>query len=561
MATINPPVIGTEDGIEPIRDENAPWRMWGLKDIFVGTIGSRRFVPKVNDYVIQPTTYETWIVLSVNPVTLIPELMPIRPFGSSTEPSREDILFGVGPGTQAQLLRVYLNRNTYPYRLTVDTHCFVGGSAMAHAVIYKNGDPTIGGEPVSKMYDNSGNFLGVEVPLELVALDTHDINSSIKIVQECYCNEEIPDGEPLLVVFYSADGIPRSKATLLCENTTYIRGIDIQRKFVTNISLESPWISGDANVIKFPLNIPTDALDLKGVVQYNDGSRLRLPVDGTKFSLAGMDGYLSSIPGEQFDAALIYSLSAEEISYAGQGMYVDRVVTAPYTIITEVIEPGYTVKLFMYPFWNATNSSYRMRYWLYNMSRNSHVEVTDYVKYAASIGGFDPRLWGVKQRLQVNLNLRDISPNYKPMIHTQMFDVTLFGIPSDNDTPWTVSNQLSPSVPPYGINIKAVFRSPNVFNLSSIFTTKEDWIKAYYDNTDPIVDRRTEVYNPVPAHFWVSTNDGVDWTQYFLNDSWDKDLTSRTPLTLYQNILLRFTRPVGLQTADLAIAAVTVQPD
>lgn len=559
MSTYNAAPVYGSDNVQPLRNENDKWEMWAITDVYVGLEGKDRFVPKVNDYVIRPQTYETWIVRSVDPVTLIPALEPIRPYGMSAEMSQEDILFGVGPGTQAQLLRVYVNRNTFPYRLTVDTHCFVGGAAMAYAVIYKNGDPAVGGEPVSRMYDNSGNFIGVEVPLEVVALDSHT-NHSIKIVSECFCNEDIQDGTPLYVVFYSADNVPRSKAMLLAENTSYIRGLDIQRKFVTNISLESPWLSAsDSNVLKFPLNVPLNALDLVGVVNYNTGQPLRLPVDGTKFQMAGLDGYISSIPGEQFDLALIYNLSANEVSYGGQGVYVDRKVTAPYSVITEVVEPGYTVKLFMYPFWNAVSRSYRMRYWLYNMARNSHEEVTELIAYSVEQGAFDPRLYGVKQRLQVNLNLRKVSASFKPMIHTQMFEVTLFGEPQDTDTPWIVSNNLSMPTIGFGRGIYCTPVGGLYYTLSSGISDKNEWIKSFYENTNPITDPRSEVYAPIPTDFWVSTNNGEDWTQFNLDDSWNQTLTSTTVLNLYDSVLIRFTRPSDVGAMDLSICAATIR--
>lgn len=557
--TITPPILGT-DNYQPIHDENAPWRMWGLYDIYVGKEGKNRYVPKVNDYVVRPETYETWRVASVDPVTLIPTLVAIRPFGTSSEMSEQDVLFGVGPGTQAQLLRVYINRNTYPYRMTVDTHCFVGGSKMAYAVIYKNGAPEVGGEPVSRMYDNSNEFIGVEVPLELVTLDTHT-NQSLKIVSECYCNEDIPDGEPLYIVFYSADNVPRSKSILLAENTSYIRGLDIQRRFVTSISLESPWLSAsDSNMLKYPLNIPTNALDLVGVVNYNTGEPLRLPVDGTKFSMAGLDGYLSSIPGEQFDLTLIYNLSPGEISYGGQGVYVDRKVTAGYSVTTEIVEPGYTVKLYMYPFWDSATASYRLRFWLYNLARNTRQEVTDYIAYSVDQGAFDPRLFGVNQRLQVNLNLRKVSPSYKPMIHTQMFEVTLFSTPQDTTTPWVVHNQMSPNMPGFGRATYAVRSGVSNFTLKSGFNTKQEWLQAFYYNTNPLVDTSSEVYAPVPTHFWTSFDNGTTWTQYFIDDSWDKVLTSSKAVTLYSNVLIRFTKPYLTSTMELAFAAAVIRP-
>lgn len=552
------------EGYNPIYDENDTFRWWAIDDIWMGVTavrpdGKPRYVAKVNDYVIRPTTFETWRVESVDQETLIPKLTPISPYGSSGEMSQQDILFGVGPGTQAQLLRVYVNRTTYPYKLTVDTHCFVGGTANAYAVIYRGGDPTMGGEPVSRMYDNSGNFMGSEVPLELVALDSHQ-NHSIKIVQECWTTTDLPDGEALTVIFYSSDNIPQSKSMLLAENTTYIRGLDIQRKFVTNISLESPWLSkADPNVLQYPLNIPVNALDLVGVVQYSDGTRLKLPVDGTKFSMLGLDNYISSIPGEKFDTVLSYALDEGEISYAGQGMYVNRTVTAPYSVITQPIEPGYTVKLFPYPLWNVSTGTYRLRYWLYNLARNTVRDVTDLVMYSADRPAFDPFAFGVRQRLQVNLNLRKVSNAYNPLIHTQMFDLTLLGRPVDVDTPWIINTQLSQGMPGYGLKTYATRMDTNRFFVNGGYDKLDDWLRAYYYNSEPLVDRRSEVLPPTPTHFWVSLDYGETWDQYFIEDSWNALLYSKKEVKLYDTVMIRFTRPGTNGPIELSIGAMAIR--
>lgn len=552
--TVNVP---TTDNFQPIWDENAPWRMWGIDDIFVGLEGKNRFVPKVNDYVINPLTAETWRVESVDLITYIPTLVKVN-FGQS--PEDPDILFGVGPGTQAQLLRVYINKASYPYRATVDTHCFIGGAFNNYAVIYKNGDPTIGGEPISKIFDSSGNFVSTNVPLEMVALDTHT-NHAIKVVQQFHVTEDIPDGEPMTVVFYTADGVPTSKAILLVENTTYIRGLDVQRKFVTGISLESPWLSAsDANVLKFPLNIPLNGLDLVGVVHYNTGMPLKLPVDGTKFRLDGIDGYISSIPGEKFDLSLVYNLSQDEIGYAGQGVYVDRVVTQPYSVVTEVVEPGYTVKLFMYPFFDDVLNGYRLRFWLYNLSRNSYQEVTQHITYNPGLPAFESRGYGFTQRLQANLNLRKVSMAYKPMIHTQMFEVTLFSDPDETITPWTVTPQISALNKVYGRELFVQRKSSTVFNLSSGFADRQEWFDAFYRNTVPLVDRRVEVNAPDPSYVEVSLDNGATWVSYYIADSWDADITTDKTLTLYTNVLLRFAKPLATGQMELSIAAATLRP-
>lgn len=563
MAT-NAPVTGM-DGHNPIYDENSTWRQWGIDDVWLGSNGLNlnglpRFVAKVNDYVIRPTTHEQWRVVAVDQITLVPKLEPTSPYTGGGTMTEDEILFGVGPGSQAQLLRVYINNSFNPPKMTVDTHCFVGGSANAYAIIYRGGDPSMGGEPVSRMYNNSGGFLGVEVPLQSVVMDSHD-TSLLKIVQECWTNAVIEDGEALTVVFYSSGGIVQSKAMLLAENTTYIHGPDIQRKFVTGISLESPWMSSsDPNVLQYPLNIPANAVGMMGVVNYSSGPPLKLPVDGTKFSMLGMDGFISSIPGEKFDLVLRYALSEDELSYAGQGMYVDRFVTEPYSVVTLPIEPGYTLKLFPYPFWDDALQGYRLKFWMYNLARNSYQEVTDLIQYSTERPGFDPRGWGLQQRMQVNLNLRKVSSAYMPMIHTQMFDVTLFGPPQESDTPWLVNTQLSPGTPGFGRAVYAKRIDQNQFYINGGYDKKEDWLKAYYYDSEPIVDRRSEGYAPEPTDFWVSGNMGATWTRYFLDDSWKSLIRVQNLVENYKSILIRFTRPGTSGPIELSMAALTIRP-
>lgn len=550
-------VVGT-DGANPIRDDTGLWRWWSLSQIYVGREGANRYVPKIDDYVIRPATFQVWIVTFVDPITLIPTLAEIRPWGMSSSLDTQDILFGVGPGTQAQLLRVYLNTASYPYTLTVDTHCLVGGSLNSYAILYKGGDPSLGGEPVSALYDNTGNFLGVQIPLETVHLDTHD-NSVLKTVRQCKTTKLMSDGEVITVIFYSADGIVQSKAQLLLENTTMVRTVDASQKYVTNISLRSPWLSAaDENTLSYPLNIPANALGLMGVVHYSDGSELELAVDGSKFSLFGIDGYLSSIVGEKQDLTLCYVLSPGEYSIAGQGMQVDGRVTQRYQLITQDVQPGYTVKLFPYPVWDSVMQGYRLKWWLLNLDRNIIDDVTNYVELATDTGGFDPQGYGYVQRKQANLNLRRVSAVYKPMIHTQIVEITLFGRPGAVDTPWLVSNQPSPNTPAYGREVYVARISANQVNLSGARADAAAWLQEYYSLTYPLIDRRSEINAPTPSHVQVSVDNGANWTEFFISD-WNKDLTITGNVTVSGTAWLKWVKKGVGGDIILSISAAVIK--
>lgn len=121
-------VVGI-DGVVPIYDPDARWCWWSINEIFrEGTPGQGRYVPKVDDYVIDPDTFTTWKVTSLDNDTLYPTMVQIRPANMSFSISETDVLFGVGPGTQSDTYRAYLDKSVTPYVLNVDRRLKIGGT-------------------------------------------------------------------------------------------------------------------------------------------------------------------------------------------------------------------------------------------------------------------------------------------------------------------------------------------------------------------------------------------------------------------------------------------------
>ena len=121
-------VVGSVDGVVPIYDPEGLWRIWDINVLWQGEYGSNRFVPRQNDYVIDPMTFETWIVDHLDPVTLVPTLRAIKPAGMNYSLSEDDVLFGVGPGSDAETYRAYLNDSVYPHTLAVDQRLKIHGT-------------------------------------------------------------------------------------------------------------------------------------------------------------------------------------------------------------------------------------------------------------------------------------------------------------------------------------------------------------------------------------------------------------------------------------------------
>lgn len=552
-------VVGI-DGHSPVYQPESRWCWWGLHEIYQGERGRQAngqpyYVPKVKDYVIDADTFTTWIVMHIDPVTLIPRLQQIRPANMAFEFEEHDVLFGVGPGTQADTYRVYLDTTVLPHVLAVDARLKVAGSMASYVKLFRGSDLSGSGQVVSRLYDASGAVLTDRVPLELVALDSHS-NYAIRCVSVCYTNIPMNDGEIVTAVVYNDAGHVVSKRQLLVENTGFIRGVNASQRYVSHISLESPFLSPTLDhVIEYPLNVPIHALNLMGVVHYSDGSRLRINVDGHRFRIFGLDQFVSTIIGQKIELVLSYTLSPNETAY-GVAAVENRCITEPYSLVVVEPNPSLAVKVFGYPTWIDDAVGYRMQFWMLNLDRNLLFNVTPHVRFAANTGPYDPRGFGYLQRKAITLNLSDVSGSFMPMIHTQLMDIVLH-LPNGRATPWTVSHEAIGERPVYGDGLIAIRGAPDktMFRLDHGCETQEEWLERYYRQTYPLIDRYRESRPPTPSHFEVRYQ---HHSAYYTVSEWNTALTLGIELPLYSTVLIRFYRQQALSQMELSVAAVLV---
>jgi len=520
--TISSNIAGI-DGIVPIYQPNLRWSTWALNEIYLGQEGQDRYVPNVKDYVVNTDTDQRWKVVAVDPTTLIPTLDEIIPENVGAF-SDYDILLGVGPGTQSDTYRVYLDKSVMPHTLSVDARLKVAGSMVTKAMIFKGSELSGTSKVISALYDQTGTLLGQAIPLELVAMEGNN-NISVKTVPVCHTLEELPDGEVVTAVFYSDNGRVVSKRQLLIENTAFIRNTDASVKYIIGISLESPFLShSDNRLIQYPLNVPLNGLGLIGVVQYSDGSKIRLPVDGTKFSIFGFEGYLSSIIGQKFNLVLKYSLSVGEVVY-GSNVADGQFITQKYKATTVKADGAYTVKLYGYPVWVDAINGYVLEWFMYDLNRNNFYRVTPYVKFNTNTRAFNPTLYGINQQLSVSINLKDVNGSFTPYIHAQIINISLMGPGTERTTNWTVG--FTPNQDPqYGQNNFAAttFINQNLWKvkLDSGYVSLASWLEHLYYNTLPLSDSSKEAVPPAPNYFTIVVgNDRLE----FPISQWNQELT------------------------------------
>jgi hypothetical protein len=552
-------VTGT-DGQPPIYYPTAPWRQWALMDIYLGQAGANKYVPNVQDYVVDTVARETYYVSYLDATTLVPTLTPLPPSIPDTQFSDTDILIGVGPGAPSETYRIYTNQAVLPATLAVEQRLQIFSSSAAYCQIFKGSVIDGTGQVISAVIDSSGNLVSQAIPLTLCAVPS-GTNYTIKAVPDCFTTEPLLDGEVLTAVIYSATMVVLSKHQLLVENTAYIRSTNASMKYITSIALLSPFMSeADPTQIQYPLNVPLSTLNLLGVVNYSDGTSLQMPIDGTKFQLSGLTGYLPTQVSQQQPLVLQYNLSPNELALC-QTNGTLRFLTASYTAITIATNGSYSVKLYAFPVWVSATEGYTLEWFLYNLDRNIAQRVTPYVTILTNFKAFNPTQYGVNQQLTVQINLNAVNGSYESFIHAQVVNILLIQAGNNKGTNnWTVGFTTS-QTPQFGGGNVAVMTITNQnygsMSVASGYTTQAAWLNAFYYMTLPIYNTATETGPMVPTHFALYSGDTLlihteiaNWQQTFTIYSIPADLS---------NIDVYFTYETDTEVLELSVASVQVQ--
>lgn len=549
-----------------IVDPHRGYREWNIREIYSPSNPSSegQYVPNPDDSV-RDWTQGTLRVISVDYTTGISVL---RKWSEPRDPGiieDQDILIGTGPGHQSESYRVFLDQSVFPFTLSMDKALHFYGSTVSSVKVFLGTDISDNGVVISQFYDTSGNLLGENIPVMLAAVlpaygndgvvVSPPTNVAVKVPMSAHTTRSLPNGEVLTVVAYDDVGGAVSQRKLIVMNSGFIRQTDASRKYVASITLETPFLlTSDPQVIEYPINMPVDGLNLRGVVTYSDGSILKMPVDGTKFSLAGLRNYVATIQGQSVPLMLTYLLSPHESAYVHTPAPNGR-ISVPYMARTRSSDGAYSVKLFAYPTWVDQLNGYRLEYYLYNLDRQIAYRVTNLVTQANNSAAFDPLLYGVLQRINVGINMDEVDPLFASWRHTQMFEITLVrpGNLNVGDN-WTVAFTAGQN-PPYGENVKADWTFINVNNstldLSCGCETLEEWLQTLYYPTQPLFDPRSEVGPLVPNFFIVASgNVRVELPI----SQWNADITVGSVSGEGRLVFVEFIRKMSDNDLQLSVA-------
>lgn len=511
-------VSGT-DGITPVYNPDGNYHVWNYNEVyFHGGVGKGKYVPKVGDKVdrYMEDTLIQYLVIAIDDITMHPTLREL----GGVENNRLDkghILTRTGLRCRDDTYRVYLDDSVVPHTLAVDTRFSVRGSHSSYVKIFM-GHKELGKEPVciSAIYDHRNQLITENVPLEMATLDNHT-NRAVYTVKPCHTRFQLPDGEFVLVCVYNDDAQMIAKREMVIENTSAIPQPDTKTKYIIDMELDTEFLSSnELNTLLYPINVQVSGLNLFGKIHYSDGTTMRLPVDGTKFTVLGLRDYIASVPGSEFNFTLRYILGPNENAYGGlhSNVFVnlsnkeEHFLTRNYKAKTGNRENHYSVKLFAYPDWINEDVGWMLRFFIYNMDRSEYKEVTNFIRYNQNLPTFNGKLYNENQRISVSLNLKNVGLSTKTYFHTQVLDVQLNAPATDNseDSYWSIASDIN-VLKRVGERMRARLTatgSRRLINLNIENLTKEQWLKKVYFDSLPLIHPEVEVKPIEPTHFMVS---------------------------------------------------------
>lgn len=543
--------------IVPIFDPNRGFRTWNLSEVYRGPDHSGHYVPNMDDMVVDWDN-GFFRVVGLDLKTGLVRLERWHFPDENPAETNANVLLGVDIAAQGESYRVFLDDSVTPHSLACDARLHIYGTTANTIKLFKGTHIGEDGDVISAMYDQGGTFLGENIPLELVAMpDQHNI--AIKTPVTGYTLHRLQDGEVVTAVVYDDAGYAISYSTLLVKNTAFVRTTEANRRYVTDIHLESPFLdTKDERLMRLPTNLAAKDVPATGVVTYSDGSVYRMPADGGRFNLYGLDHFISTIVGQKIPLVLSYRLGEDEICYGAEVGY-NKHISKEYWGTTTEFDETYSIKLFAFPRWVDDVRGYTLDFYLYTLDRSKVYNVTPEVSITDNSPAFQPHRYGEKQKLTLYIDMDKVDSKYPPFRHVQTMEVTLLSPGTDRSTNWLVGFTPNQN-PPYGMGLKAEIETVNHnlwhLRLGNGFLSQEDWLRHFYHATEPLHNYSTETLAPTPNIFVVRTKH----EHYeFAIGQWDDDLEILNDLKQGENIVIEFIHRIYENDLQLAIAAVPVQ--
>ncbi|ANZ48293.1 virion structural protein [Erwinia phage vB_EamM_Asesino] len=506
------------------------------------------YVPNPRDLIINELTSGFDRVVSTN--YAVPS-WEVEPFGGVGVANQDGRLNGHYP-LRSDKYRVYVDSSKLPATMVIDADISWDGPDIDGVRILRGSNVSDSAEILSGFYKD-GKLKYTYLPTQTISVE--GVETVVKKTLPGSCLAEVSNGEECMFVVYSDVG----NVVQICHGrvikTNLVMAQETPARTVLGIKLVSPFlVDDDGTTLTLPINMPLDSIPLWCDIQYSDGTK-RLPIDQARVKFNGLRNsgsqdtfYISSNAGNNLPCVLSYQLAKGE-TYGGTDVVGDTIVK-DYTAVTEQVDGAYSMKLFVVPRWLDANRGFRLDFLLYNLTRGKVYDASANIQYTSGTT-FDPLLMGVKQRLNVQVDISKVDPQFRAFIQAQSFSITLVNPGNELNTNFLL--EYLPDGLKYGENIWAEFKYSNVnyseLDVSVDAASKAEWLKALYEPVYPLYDRRNETGPLEPTHFEIHVG-GQVYT--YAVDEWmtKKVIDYRVPLDA--QLVIRWLRRTPTDTLNLA---------
>jgi hypothetical protein len=540
-------------------DKQRGFKVHGIDELYTDLKGEG-VIPNKNDLVADPST-GMYIVTEVDYANLTYEYVPWNTPNSSGV-NYDDIVTGAAPGWPSESFRMYINKSVTPNNAAFDMRLRTVSTRAKYVVVYRGADITDARNIISIETDSTGSVVSDRVYLDNVVGPGGQM-TAWKEIREFQINVtagDIPDGELITGVVYSAENTVISTFKTLAMSTDFVRNSKPGDLHIANIELLSHYLDEDEGEIRLPTNVPMSSLDLRAKITYTNGQKVILPNDGNKVTIQGLSEFTNTVPGRTATIVLKYSLAGNE-KYTLQSLPgSEHHIARSYDVRSIQYDGLHAVKIYSYPTWDAANTRYRLKHWLVNLDRNICKDVTSLVSISDNSPAFNPVGYGVKQTLGIWANLNSVDASMKDYNHAQHIHLTLraAGTNTSNEL-WDVEFEQD-QTPSYGNGLRAkvtvVSSATFMMTLDSGYTTYENWVSEVFWRTLPMFDPQREVRAPDPTHFELVFKGAT--VRYDISQ-WNQELIVPNDYATGETIFIKFIHNNGTQDLHLGVSAMPVE--
>ena len=502
-----------------------------MSEIYTGPNGTGIWVPNVNDMVIDWDNGIYKVVSVDHYKTNLCYMVKVNlnTLGGGLDDSDMAVVTGVGANSNS--FRVYVNTETVPHTMAIDSRVIWNGGANAYVKVFRGTDYSeTTGQCISAIITANGNITSENIPLVVVTIPS-GTNVTQKTAQVAWCSEAVTNGDVVTVVTYTAAGTITSVDKFVVSVTNYIRSINQTAKYVTNIELITPFLSKtDKRLIECPINMVVQSLNFSAKVTYSDNSSIVSNIDGRKWNLAGLNMFVASQIGKYDRLLLTYTLDNTELAFDASEALPDRKVVREYRIRTIDIDTYYSIKLFAVPVWSTSARAYSLNWYLYNLAREDIIDVTAYIEYSTLSPTFVGNKYNSAQILDVAFNMQSLGQNYGYFRHVQRVAVTLLN-PGTTVAPNRYFTIAYGDATLYGDTARALYTADELnagklkLNISCGYSDALTWITNVYRPLEPLYYSANEAEAPAPTHVRVLIGTGTSaWQREILIADITKDI-------------------------------------